>query len=98
IARIWEDVAAFKVLQPDDEMVAAVGYKWKAEHFHDQVAGKEAGDTVDVHVFREGRLRQFAVPLSELPPDKIAVTKRKGDAAAARRRKAWIGEGRPKPK
>ncbi|MCA1818531.1 MAG: PDZ domain-containing protein, partial [Halobacteriales archaeon] len=98
IARIWEDAAAFQVLQPDDEMVAAVGYKWKADHFHEQVAGKRKGDTVEVNVFREGRLRTLPVPLSELPPDKVTVTKRKGDAAATRRRKDWIGEGRPKPK
>lgn len=101
IARIWEDVPAFQVLQPDDEVVAAVGYKWRAEHFHEQVAGKRAGEAVEVSVFREGRLRALQVPITELPPDKVTVTKRKGDAAAARRRKAWIGEGRPpkaKPK
>jgi len=98
IARIWEDMPAFQVLQPDDELVAALGYKWKAEHFHDQVAGKKAGDAVEVTVFREGRLRTLQVPLAELPADKITVTKRKDDAAATRRRKAWIGEGRPKPK
>ena len=98
IARIWEDVAAFAVLQPDDEMVAAVGYKWKTDHFHDQVAGKKAGETIEVSVFREGRLRTLQVPVSQLPQDKVTVSLRKGDAASARRRKAWIGEGRPKPK
>jgi predicted metalloprotease with PDZ domain len=98
VARIWEDMPAFKVLQPDDELVAAVGYKWKAEHFHDQVAQKKPGEAVEVSLFREGRLRTVQVPLVELPKDKYTVKKRKGDAAATRRRKGWIGEGRPKPK
>jgi predicted metalloprotease with PDZ domain len=98
IARIWEDVPAFKVLQPDDEIVAAAGYQWKPEAFADIVAGKKAGDTVDISVFREGRLRTFAVPIAELPKDKFTVVKRKKDPAGARRRKAWIGEGRPAKK
>lgn len=98
IARIWEDVPAYKVLQPDDEIVAAHGYKWKGDHFHDQVAAMKVGDKVGVAAFREGRLRIFQVPLVELPKDKFSVNKRKKDAAAARRRKAWIGEGKAKPK
>jgi predicted metalloprotease with PDZ domain len=98
IARIWEDMAAFKVLQPDDEVIAAEGYKWKAEHFRDQVANRKPGEPAEVAVFREGRLRVLKVPLAELPKDKITVKLRKGDAAATRRRKAWIGVGRPKKK
>ncbi|MEA3190735.1 MAG: hypothetical protein QOD77_1317 [Thermoplasmata archaeon] len=97
IARIWEDVPAFKVLQPDDELVAAEGYKWKAEHFHDQVAGRKAGDTAEVAVFREGRLRVLQVPLTQLRPDKFVIMPHKGDAVATKRRKAWLGEGK-KPK
>lgn len=98
IARIWDDVPAFHVLQPDDEMVAANGYKWKAEKFHDEVAGRLAGEAVEVAIFREGRLRTLHVPLTELLKDKLTVKPRKKDAASARRRKLWIGEGKPKPK
>jgi predicted metalloprotease with PDZ domain len=98
IARIWEDRPAYAVLQPDDEVVAAVGYKWKADHFHDQVAGMKEGEKIPVAVFREGRLRVLDVPLCDLPEDKITVSLRKGDAAATRRRKDWIGEGRKKPR
>ncbi|MEK6974718.1 MAG: PDZ domain-containing protein [Candidatus Thermoplasmatota archaeon] len=98
IARIWEDVPAFKVLQPDDEIIAAAGYKWKPESFHDQVAAIKVGQPVEVQVFREGRLRTLQVPLVELKKDKFTVTIRKKDAAGARRRKAWLGEGRAKPK
>jgi predicted metalloprotease with PDZ domain len=98
IARIWEDKPAYKVLQPDDELVAALGYKWRAEAFAEQVAGRKAGEPVELTVFREGRLRTFQVPLAELPKDKVTVKARKGDAAAARRRKAWLGEGRPGPR
>lgn len=98
IARIWEDVPAFKVLQPDDEIAAAAGYKWRSEHFHDQVANMKPGDPVEVIVFREGRLRHLPVPLVELPKDKFVVKFSKGRAAATRLRKAWLGEGKAKPK
>jgi predicted metalloprotease with PDZ domain len=98
IARIWEDRPAFTILQPDDELVAANGYKWKPETFGEQVAAKKVGDKVGLAVFREGRLRIFQVPLAEMPKEKYVITKRKKHAAAARRRKAWIGEGRHAPK
>jgi predicted metalloprotease with PDZ domain len=94
IARIWDDMPSFQVLQPDDEIVAAEGYKWRPEQFRDQANARKAGDAVEVTVFREGRLRTLQVPLAPLPPDKIIVAPRKGDAAATRRRKAWVGEGK----
>jgi predicted metalloprotease with PDZ domain len=97
IARIWDDTPAFNVLQPDDEVVAAAGYKWKAEHFHDQVANLKPGDAVEVVVFREGRLRHLQVPLVELPKDKFKIAfAAKG--AGRRLRTAWIGKGKPTPK
>ncbi|HUR63823.1 MAG TPA: PDZ domain-containing protein [Candidatus Thermoplasmatota archaeon] len=98
IARIWEDMPSFHVLQPDDELVAAEGYKWRPEQFRDQANARKAGDRVELAVFREGRLRTFKVPLAELPPDKIVVRPRKGNAAATKRRKAWLGEGKAPPK
>lgn len=98
IARIWEDVPAFKVLQPDDEIAAAAGYKWRADHFHDQVANKKPGDAVEVVVFREGRLRHLQVPLVELPKDKFSVSFTTKAGPAKRLRIAWLGVGRPKPK
>jgi predicted metalloprotease with PDZ domain len=98
IARIWEDVPAFKVLQPDDELSAAAGYKWRAEHFHDQVANMKIGDAVEVAVFREGRLRHLSVPLVQLPKDKFTVSFANKAGPAKRLRTAWIGAGRPKPK
>ncbi|HUR62003.1 MAG TPA: hypothetical protein VM286_06530 [Candidatus Thermoplasmatota archaeon] len=98
IARIWEDMPSFHVLQPDDELMAAEGYRWRPELFRDQVSARKPGDPVDIVVFREGRLRTFKVPLAELPPDKVVVSPLKGDAAATRRRKAWLGEGKLKPK
>ncbi|HEX2065904.1 MAG TPA: PDZ domain-containing protein, partial [Candidatus Thermoplasmatota archaeon] len=98
VARIWEDMPSYQVLQPDDEVVAAEGYKWRPEAFRDLANARRPGDGVEVTVFREGRLRTLRVPLAELPPDKVVVRLRKGDAAATRRRKAWIGEGRPPAK
>jgi predicted metalloprotease with PDZ domain len=98
IARIWEDMPSFQVLQPDDEMVAAEGYKWRLEQFRDQANTRKAGDAMEVVVFREGRLRTLKVPLAEMPPDKIVVRPRKGNAAATKRRKAWLGEGKTPPK
>ncbi len=94
IERIPEDVPAFQVLQPDDELVAVGGYKWKADRFADWAASRKAGEGADVTVFREGRLRNLQVPLVELPKDKISVSQRKGNAVATRRRKAWLGLGK----
>lgn len=94
VERIPEDVPAFRVLQPDDELVAVSGYKWKADRFSDWAAGRKAGDVAEVAVFREGRLRTLAVPLTKLAKDKIMVSQRKGNAVATRRRKAWLGEGK----
>ncbi|HJQ93044.1 MAG TPA: PDZ domain-containing protein [Candidatus Thermoplasmatota archaeon] len=98
IARIWEDVPAFKVLQPDDELAAAAGYKWRSDHFHDQVANKKPGDEVEVVVFREGRIRHLQVPLVLLPKDKFTVSFSQKPGQAKRLRQAWIGQGKPKPK
>lgn len=94
IERIPEDMPSFQVLQPDDELVAAEGYKWKPERFADWAASQKKGDTARLAVFREGRLRTFDVPLAEFPKDKIMVSRRKGDAAATRRRTQWLGEGK----
>ncbi len=91
IDRIPEDGPAFRVLQPEDELVAVEGYKWNGKRFGDLAGTKSRGDTVAVTVFREGRLRSFDVPLREMPKDKITIKPRKGDAAATRRRNAWLG-------
>ena len=98
IARIWEDMPAWRVLQPDDEIVAAAGYRYKQDHFHDQVANHKPGQPVEVAVFREGRLRTFQVPIVELPKDKFALMRRKGPEAK-KARAAWLGgELATKPK
>ncbi len=94
IERIPENVPAFNLLQPDDEVVATGGYKWKAERFADWAAARKPGDEAEVALFREGRLRTVKVPLVELPKDKISITQRKGNAVATRRRKAWLGAGK----
>lgn len=94
IERIPENVPAFAVLQPDDELIAAGGYKWKADRFADWAASRKPGDAAELAVFREGRLRTLQVPLVVLPKDKVSVTMRKGNATATRRRKAWLGLGK----
>ncbi len=91
IERIPETSPAAGVLQPADEVVAVNSYQWNAKRFAQVVAHKEAGDSVPVAFFREGRLREADVPLTELTKDKISVKVRKGDAAATRRRRAWLG-------
>ncbi|HET6399049.1 MAG TPA: PDZ domain-containing protein [Candidatus Thermoplasmatota archaeon] len=98
IERIPEDAPAWKVLQPDDEVVAADGYRFRPDRFAEQVAGKKAGEPVAVTVFREGRLLTVPVPLAELPKDKVTVTMRKKDRIAERSRMAWLGAGLPPPK
>ncbi|MEK6985439.1 MAG: hypothetical protein AABX89_03530 [Candidatus Thermoplasmatota archaeon] len=97
IARIWEDRPAAGVLQPDDEIVAALGTKWNPEAFAERVASRKPGDRVEIAAFREGRLRSFQVPLSESPKETFKLTPTKG-SAAKRARTAWLGEGKPKPK
>lgn len=92
IERIPEDSPAWRVLQPDDELVAVADYKWKPGRFATLAATLEPGAKVPVAVFREGRLRSFDVPLREMPKTKITVSPRKGDAAATRRRRAWLGQ------
>lgn len=91
IARIPEDGPAGKYLDPDDELVAVDGYKWNGKRFSGLTSRKKEGDDVDITVFRDGRLRTITVPLRTMPKDKITVKPRKGDAAATRRRKAWLG-------
>ncbi len=88
IERIPDEVPCYKVLQPDDKVVAVNGIEWSGDRFKELANHHE---DVEVHVFREGRLRAFSVPLTEMPKDKISLTVRKGDAAATRRRKAWLG-------
>ncbi len=91
IGSIPDEAPAFRILEPGDELVAVDGYKWKPDRFGALAGTKDAGDEVEVTVFRDGRLRSHAVALQEMPKDKITVTPRKGDAAATRRRKAWLG-------
>ncbi|MGB0652417.1 MAG: PDZ domain-containing protein, partial [Thermoplasmatota archaeon] len=93
IERIPEDVPAAAVLQPDDELVAVEGYAWSKARLQQAASTREAGDTVRLAVFREGRLRELDVPLWEKPPDKLTITPRKGDAVATRRRNAWLATG-----
>ncbi len=90
IERIPEDSPAGGVLQPDDELVAVDGYKWKGSRFAELANTKKPEDSVSMTVFREGRLRRFDVPLREMAKDKVTISVRKGDAAATRRRKAWL--------
>lgn len=91
IERIPEDSPAWHVLQPDDEIVAVDGYKWKPDRFSEWANTRSAESKVDIAAFREGRLREMAVPLRTLPKEKVTITPRKGDAAATRRRRAWLG-------
>lgn len=91
IERIPEDGPVYSVLQPGDEMVAVEGTKWNGKRFAALANTKAEGDLVRMTVFREGRLRDFDVPLRTMPKDKISVKPRKGNAAATRRRTAWLG-------
>lgn len=93
IERIPEDSPAALVLQPDDEVVAVDGCKWSAERFVAAASTRKAGETIGLTVFREGMLRTFDVPLREKEKDKIEIKPKKGDAAATKRRKAWLGAG-----
>ncbi len=91
IERIPEDSPCWKVLQPDDEIIAVEDYKWKPERFAEIANIRGTDGRVKLTVFREGRLRTFDVPLREKVKDKITIKVHKGDAAATRRRKAWSG-------
>ncbi len=90
IERIPEDSPCTTVLQPDDEVVAVEGYKWKPERVKDWANARGTDGQLAITVFREGRLRTFDVPLRSKAKDSISIKVRKGDAAATRRRKAWL--------
>jgi predicted metalloprotease with PDZ domain len=96
IARIPEDGPAGKSLNPDDELVAVDGLKWSGKRFSGIASNRKEGDTVQVTVFRDGRLKTLDATLRTLPKDKITVELRKKDAASTRRRHAWLG-GDSKP-
>ncbi len=91
IERIPEDSPCHSVLQPDDELIAVEGYKWSAERFKDWANARGTDGKVQLALFREGRLRELQVPLREKAKDTIVIKVHKGDAAATRRRKAWLG-------
>jgi predicted metalloprotease with PDZ domain len=90
IERIPETMPSWRILQPDDEIVAVAGSKFSAERLGELAATKKEGDAVEVALFREGYLRTMQVPLAILAQDKITVKVRKGDAAATRRRRQWM--------
>lgn len=90
IERIPEDGPSFEVLQPEDQIVAVNGWKWEQKRFAKEAALLEPGDTVEISFFREGRLRAADVPVREMPKDKITIKPVKKDAAATRRRNAWL--------
>lgn len=90
IERIPDDGPAHGILQPDDELVAADGWKWDGSRFGKEAALKSPGDEVEMTFFREGRLRTANVPLREMPKSKITIKPTKGDAVGTRRRKAWL--------
>lgn len=90
IERIPQDAPAWRVLQPDDEIVAVEGYRWKGDRFADFAADQKAGALVNVTVFREGRLRSMPVALLELPKEKFTLKKRKG-AKPKHMRERWLG-------
>lgn len=96
IARIWDDRAAYQVLQPDDDILAAFGYKWSPEKFSEQAATLEVGTSAPIAVFREGRLRTFDVPLSEMPKDKFVLMP-EPSARAKKAARSWLGEGKKAP-
>jgi predicted metalloprotease with PDZ domain len=90
--------AAQAGLAPLDEVIAVDGYQVAAEaDVKRRLSMRSPGDTVDVSVFRRGRLLTVPVTLDGAPPNRyeIATVEAPTDAQRARF-EAWLGQPFPK--
>ncbi|MBW3582824.1 MAG: PDZ domain-containing protein [Euryarchaeota archaeon] len=92
------DVPRPHPIDPDDELIAIDGWKVTGKDLGKHLNnGREAGDLVQVTLFRDGRIRNVDVPLVEKEPDKTKIGEnKKATAAAKRRRGQWKKSRREK--
>lgn len=75
-----------------DEIIALDGWKVTGDNFSKLIADKGPGDSVVVHLFRRGELREQRVELGLAPPDKYCVhTREDADDAARALLRGWLG-------
>lgn len=86
--------AAAAGLSPGDEWVALDGMRVQSDgDVRAQLLGRAPRETVEVAVFRRGRLLRVPVTLAEAPPTKHQVGAAEAPSEAAQRAyRAWIGE------
>lgn len=56
-----------------DNIIAINNYQVDSDNFETQLARHKPGDTVKIHLFRRGTLRNVDAQLSELPPNKCTL-------------------------
>jgi predicted metalloprotease with PDZ domain len=78
-------------LSAGDVIVAVDGLKVTSKTLEKRLAHLEAGDRVRLHFFRRDELTEREITLRGPAPDTCFVCVTSADAAARRRRAAWLG-------
>lgn len=85
-----EDGDEVSPLDPGDELLAVDGWKIDAKKLARHLNPKKERDTVELTVFRDGRLTPLTVPLQKKRPDRYKIEEDKeAETHAKRRRAAW---------
>ncbi len=75
-----------------DEIVALDGWKVTGDNLSKLVEDKSPGDSIDIHLFRRGELREYNVELGSTPPDTYRVCTRDDASDEARELlRGWLG-------
>ncbi len=75
-----------------DEIVAVDGWKVTGDNLAKRIADHAPGDSIEMHLFRRGELRQVSVELGLKPQDKYSLrTRDDADEAARDLLRGWLG-------
>ncbi|HUS63786.1 MAG TPA: PDZ domain-containing protein [Kofleriaceae bacterium] len=84
-------------VSPLDEIIAVNGYQVQGEaDVRARVAGRQAGDAVELALFRRGRLETVQVVLENAPPTRFEIAAALSAGAQERKLfKDWLGQPHP---
>jgi predicted metalloprotease with PDZ domain len=75
-----------------DEICAVDGWKVTGDNLSKLIEGHSPGDTIEVHLFRRGELRQYSVELGSNAPDTYSIRTREAASEEARSLlSGWLG-------
>ncbi|MFP4600342.1 MAG: M61 family metallopeptidase [Persicimonas sp.] len=75
-----------------DEIVAVDGWKVTGDNLSKLIEDKSPGDSIDIHLFRRGELRDYSVELGSTPPDTYRICTREDASDEARELlRGWLG-------